>query len=102
MKIVLPSTSTRHSTTILSSVSSDGTINIYDLSLVPTCTTETADITEISPVVTYDSKGSRLICVALADGEADHQEQLTPEKGAKRKRETVSEGEEEEEWLGLS
>jgi protein MAK11 len=106
MRIALPSTSTRQSTTILSSVSSDGTINIYDLSLVPTCTTETVDITEISPVVTYDSKGSRLTCVALADGEVGHQEQPTPVKGAKRKRETVSEveeeEEEEEEWLGLS
>ncbi|KAH9981013.1 WD40-repeat-containing domain protein [Lactifluus volemus] len=102
MRIALPSTSTRQSTTILSSVSSDGTINIYDLSLVPTCTTETVDITEISPVVTYDSKGSRLTCVALADGEVGHQEQPTPVNGAKRKREMVSEVEEEEEWLGLS
>jgi len=99
IRIALPSTSPLHSTTILSTVSSDGTINVYDLSLLPSPTpTETTDIAEISPVVTYDSKGSRLTCVTLADGDVDHPEQQTPDKGVKRKRET----EEEEEWLGLS
>lgn len=63
--------------------------------------TETNDILEISPVATYDSKGSRLTCMTLADGEMSHLEQPTPEKGAKRDREPDSETEEEEEWLGL-
>ena len=84
-------------------MSSDGTINVYDLSLLPPPTpTETIDIAEISPVVTYNSKGSRLTCVTLADDDTGHQEQQTP--GVKRKRETEEEGEgegEEEEWLGL-
>jgi protein MAK11 len=85
-------------------VSSDGSINVYDLSLLPPSTpTERTVIAEIAPVVTYDSKGSRLICVTLAGCELDYPEETAPEKGAKRKREMVSEGEEEEEeWLGLS
>ncbi|KAH9987132.1 WD40-repeat-containing domain protein [Russula compacta] len=101
MRIALPST-LRDSTTILSAASSDGTINVYDLSLLPPPSpVEMADIPEISPVVTYDSKGSRLTCITLADGEMNHPEQ-EPENGAKRKRGLDSETEdEEEEWLGL-
>lgn len=102
IRIALPSTR-GDSTTILSSVSSDGTINVYDLSLLPhPAPTESSDIPEISPVATYDSKGSRLTCVTLAESEVDHPEQPTPEKGAKRKRDVDSEAEEEEEWQGLS
>ncbi|KAH9987501.1 WD40-repeat-containing domain protein [Russula vinacea] len=102
IRIALPSTR-GDSTTILSSVSSDGTINVYDLSLLPhPAPTESSDILEISPVATYDSKGSRLTCVTLAESEVDHPEQPTPEKGAKRKRDVDSEAEEEEEWQGLS
>ena len=101
IRIALPST-LRDSTTILSSVSSDGTVNVYDLSLLPSSTpTETSDISEISPVVTYDSKGSRLTCITLAEGDVDHSEH-TPAKGAKRKRDVDSEAEEEEEWEGFS
>jgi protein MAK11 len=86
----------------MSAVSSDGTINVYDLSLLPT--EIMAEIPEISPVVTYDTKGSRLTCVTLADGDMGHLEPATPEKGEKRTRESDSETEEEEEeeWLGLS
>jgi protein MAK11 len=81
-------------------VSSDGTINVYDLSLLPPSSpTEGTVIVEISPVITYDSKGSRLTCVTLAGCEVDYREETTPDKGTKRKRE---EEEEEEEWHGLS
>ena len=102
-KIALPST-TRRSTTVLSSVSSDGTINVYDLSLLPPPSlSEDIDIVETSPVVTYDSKGSRLTCVALADDDAGRLEQPEPTKGAKRVRESDSESSEaeEDEWEGL-
>ncbi|KAH9962668.1 WD40-repeat-containing domain protein [Russula dissimulans] len=101
IRIALPST-LRDSTTIMSTVSSDGTINVYDLSLLPSSVPkEEKEIPEIWPVTTYDSKGSRLTCVTLADGEMSNPEQLTPENGAKRKREVDSETEEEEEWEGL-
>jgi hypothetical protein len=103
IRVALPSTQ-RDSTTILSSVSSDGTANVYDLSLVPPpAPIAPSGIPEISPVVTYDSKGTRLTCVTLAEGEVDHAEQTSPEKVAKRKRESDSdaEEEEEEEWQGF-
>jgi protein MAK11 len=84
-------------------VSSDGTVNVYDLSLLPSSTPiEASGIPEISPVVTYDSKGSRLTCITLAEGDVDHPEPRTPEKGAKRKRDVDSEAEKEEEWEGFS
>ena len=62
-----------------------------------------SDIPEILPVVTYDSKGSRLTCVTLAEGDVDHAEQHSTEKVIKRKRESDSEAEEEdkEEWQGF-
>ncbi|KAF8489911.1 WD40-repeat-containing domain protein [Russula emetica] len=103
IRVALPSTR-RDSTTILSSVSSDGTVNVYDLSVLPPpAPIAPSDIPEISPVVTYDSKGTRLTCVTLAEGEVDHAEQTSSEKVAKRKRESDSEAgeEEEEEWQGF-
>jgi hypothetical protein len=103
IRVALPSTG-REPTTILSSVSSDGTVNVYDLSLLPPpapVAIEPSDVPEISPVVTYDSKGSRLTCVTLAEGDVDHAEQHSTEKVAKRKRESDSEAEEEEEWQGF-
>ncbi|KAF8273186.1 WD40-repeat-containing domain protein [Lactarius quietus] len=79
-KITLPSVKQRF-TTILSSVSSDGTINVYDLSLLPPPSlSEEIDIVETSPVVTYDSKGSRLTCVTLADGDVGQMEQMEQTK----------------------
>jgi protein MAK11 len=88
----------------LSSVSSDGTVNVYDLSLLPPpapVMIAPGDIPEITPLVTYDSKGSRLTCVTLAEGEVDNVKRPSPEKVAKRKRESDSEEEEEEEWEGF-
>jgi protein MAK11 len=85
-------------------VSSDGTINVYDLShLPPPSLSEEIDIVETSPVVTYDSKGSRLTCVTLADGDAGPPGQPEQSKGAKRERESESESSEveEDEWEGL-
>ena len=79
-------------------MSSDGTINVYDLSLLPPpSSSEKIDIVETSPVVTYDSKGSRLTCVTLADDDVGHLEQPVPTKGAKRERESDSESSEAEE-----
>ncbi len=76
---------------------------MYDLSLLPPpAQIQASEIAEISPVVTYDTKGSRLTCVTLAEGEEHHVEQPVPEKDAKRKRESDSEVEEHEEWQGFS
>ncbi|KAF9067183.1 WD40-repeat-containing domain protein, partial [Rhodocollybia butyracea] len=91
LDISLPSSgSSPTSTTILSTVSSDGNIHIYDLAEL-----EIAEQKEILPVATYDTKGTRLTCVALGEGE------LTSELGGKRKRERENGEEEEEEWGGI-
>ena len=101
IRVALSSTR-RDPTTILSSVSSNGTINVYDLSLLPPPTPiAPSNIPEISPVVTYDSKGTRFTCVTLAEGDADHAEQPSPEKVIKRKRHSEAEEDEEEEWQGF-
>ncbi len=93
----------RRSTTLLSSVSSEGTINIYDLSLLPPPSlSEKVDTVEISPVVEYDSKGSRLTCVTLADDDVEHLEEQMDNKGGKRGRELEESGEDEDEWEGLA
>ncbi|RXK37655.1 hypothetical protein M231_05067 [Tremella mesenterica] len=52
--------------TLLSSVSSDGLINVYDLSPVMEKSEETSQ-----PIATYDTKGSRLTCVVMADGKKE-------------------------------
>ncbi|KAL1407666.1 Protein mak11 [Vanrija albida] len=53
-------------TVLLTSVSSDGLINLYDMGQVATATAGEAD--DIKPVASYDTKGSRLVCVTMADG----------------------------------
>lgn len=50
-------------TTLLTTVSSDGFINLYDLRDMP-ATPET----ELTPVTSYDTKGSRLTTVFIAEG----------------------------------
>ncbi|KAI0272756.1 WD40-repeat-containing domain protein [Gloeopeniophorella convolvens] len=101
IRISLPSTS-RRSTVILSTVSSDGTLNVYDLSSLPLPTSlEANDIPQISPVVTYDSKGSRFTCITLAGGDTDHPDSPEHTTGDKRKREAEADEDEDhsDEWL---
>lgn len=54
-------------TTLLSSVSSDGLINLYDLAQVFEHT-DKGEENKLDPVGSYDTKGSRLTCCFLADG----------------------------------
>ena len=64
-----PSTAGLISTTIVCTVSSDGKIYLYDMANVPEHAGATK-IVELNPIEEYDSKGTRLTCVTLADGEA--------------------------------
>ncbi|KAJ7138804.1 WD40-repeat-containing domain protein [Mycena filopes] len=91
------------STTVVCTASSDGKIHIYDLAALPAASeTKTGTkVLEILPVATYDSKGTRLTCVTLADGEVEG-----GALGGKRKHEESDddddeEEEEEEEWGGV-
>ncbi|KAH9951092.1 WD40-repeat-containing domain protein [Amylocystis lapponica] len=69
LSIALPPSnpSELQSTTIVSTISSDGKVHIYDLASLPTSSKEK---TQIQPVAEYDTKGSRLTCLVLADGDA--------------------------------
>jgi len=69
LDIALPSSSTGlESTTVVCTVSSDGKIHLYDMATVPE-NPGTEKVIEINAVAEYDSKGTRLTCVTLADGE---------------------------------
>lgn len=57
-------------TTLLTSVSSDGFINLYDLAQIFE-NTDLAEENNLEPVGRYDTKGSRLTCCFLADGRKD-------------------------------
>ncbi|KAF6761772.1 WD40-repeat-containing domain protein [Ephemerocybe angulata] len=88
LEISLPEKSGRSSTTIVSTVSSDGNIHVYDINDVPNVS-EAKEIVKVSPVATYSTNGTRLTCLTLADGDVEG-----AEVGGKRKR---SEGEEDDE-----
>ncbi len=51
--------------TLFSSVSSDGKINVHDLSLA----FKTEGDEPIQPIASYDTKGSRLVCCTMAESE---------------------------------
>lgn len=74
-------------TVILTTVSSDGLINIYDL-CAATADREKGEENKVEPVASYDTKGTRLTCVYLADGQDGTKE-------IKVKEEEVSESEDE-------
>lgn len=101
LEIALPKESGRTSTTIACTVSSDGFINVYDIADVPQLAEESPPTPkQIQPLSSYDSKGTRLTCLALADGD------LESVKIGKRKRDEgeSDEGEEDFEtnWGGVN
>ena len=72
----------------MATISSDGKARVYDLARVPK-PVPGPGVETIEPVGEYDSDGSRLVCLALVDGD-DVEEEAVSVVG-KRKR-----GEEEE------
>ncbi|KAF9565924.1 WD40 repeat-like protein [Agrocybe pediades] len=88
LEIALPEASGRKSTTIACTVSSDGFVNVYDVAAVSKKSESTPQ--QIKPLGSYDSQGTRLTCVTLADGEVEGQ----PKAGdGKRKRTDDDDGE---------
>jgi len=61
----------RSSTTVVATVSSDGKMHVYDLARVPE---DSAEVAQIEPCGEYDSKGTRLTCITLAEGDAPSKE----------------------------
>ncbi|KAL6309384.1 WD40-repeat-containing domain protein [Sparassis latifolia] len=96
LSVALPPSvsSTRSSTTIVSTISSDGKIHIYDLAALPASSEEKI---QLNPVAEYDTKGTRLTCLALADGDIENSSNAT----GKRKRpeeEGDQSGEDDADW----
>ena len=85
IEIALPSSSGRVSTIIVCTVSSDGNVNLYDIAAISDQSSADTPqkIKQIGPLTTYDSKGTRLTCVTLADGNVD----IDSTVNGKRKRE---------------
>lgn len=110
MPIALPSpvADGRNHTTIVGTVSSDGKMHVYDLGALPTPESTPAaqgdtlplKVVELTPVAEYDTKGTRLTCLAIAESGVEEESVRT----TKRKLENeVDEGEgddddEEDEW----
>ena len=78
-------------TTNLATVSSDGWIHVYDMSTIPSLSSPSKNQVDIQPIARYDTKGTRLTCVTLADGDAEAGSEVV----GKRKREE-DEGEDED------
>ncbi|CAA7269264.1 unnamed protein product [Cyclocybe aegerita] len=92
LEMALPEASGRKSTTIAATVSSDGFINVYDIAAIPSSSENPSGLPKtIEPQTSYDSKGTRLTCITLADGDASS----APIAGSgKRKRDEDAEEEE--------
>lgn len=85
--------SDRSWTTIMSTVSSDGWIRIFDLAALDSIDEVDGgkDLKTLHAIAAYSTNGSRLTCCTLADGEA-------PVPGVTGKRKHPEEGESDEEF----
>jgi protein MAK11 len=86
-------------TIILCTVSSDGKIHVYDLALLPVDQKVGSDVLQISPVAEYDTKGTRLTCVTIADGEApEHAKSVNGKRKRGDEDSEIEDGDEDETW----
>ena len=65
LEVSLPNQTT---TTVVATISSDGKARVYDLAQVPKPVPK-SKVETIEPVGEYDSNGSRLVCLTLADSD---------------------------------
>ncbi|KAF8630537.1 hypothetical protein AX15_002858 [Amanita polypyramis BW_CC] len=121
--------STQKSTIIVCTASSDGRIRVFDLASLPVSgagvvngDSDNGKPVQIEPVAEYNTKGTRLTCLAVADGDAEHEEggetrkrkredeedEGANERGVEGEREdgeSIADGEDaehEEEWGSLA
>jgi len=78
-------------------ISSDGFVHLYDLSRVLKAPPAGEDPPKHEPVVSYDTKGSRLTCVAFAEGDMVAEAAEYRENGDDEKEESETDEEEEAE-----
>ena len=98
LPIALPKTTSngedvRATTTIVCTISSDGMIFVYDLAALPT---ETSEKLQLHPVAEYDTKGTRLTCLTVAEGRSAAGSMVV--NGKRKEREEDVDNEEEAEW----
>ncbi|KIJ21070.1 hypothetical protein PAXINDRAFT_96016 [Paxillus involutus ATCC 200175] len=84
----------REMTTIVCTISSDGKIFVYDLAALPA---KPEDNLQLRPLTEYDTKGTRLTCVTIAEGRPTGGSKPVNGK-RKHEEENGSEEEEENEW----
>lgn len=96
LPIALPTTSkgedAQEATTIVCTISSDGKIFVYDLAALPT---ETEEKMQLHPVAEYDTKGTRLTCLTVAEGRSAAGSTVV--NGKRKEREEDTDGGEEAE-----
>ena len=85
--IALPEGASRNSTTIVATISSDGKLRLYDLAALPSSSEEK---TQLEPIAEYDTKGTRLTCLTLADGDGAN----VPANGKRKRGDDEDEDEE--------
>lgn len=99
LHIALPTTTSksedeRATTTIVCTISSDGKIFVYDLAALPA---EIKEKLQLHPVAEYDTKGTRLTCLTVAEGRSAGRPTVVSGKRKEREKDTDNE-EEEAEW----
>ena len=97
--IALPKTTpksedARATTTIACTISSDGKIFVYDLAALPA---ETKEKMQLHPVAEYDTRGTRLTCLTVAEGRSAGGSTVVNGK-RKEREEDMDKEEEEAEW----
>lgn len=111
LSVALPAGSSRQSTTLIGTISSDGFVLIFDLASLPPPASESVSQTEstaephqLSHIANYDTKGSRLTCMTLADGEVSSTTESTTGKRKLNDRDdgVVRDDSEDEAWGGIS
>ena len=98
LHIALPKTRSksedaRETTTIVCTISSDGKIFVYDLAALPA---EAKEILQLHAVAEYDTKGTRLTCLTVAEGRSAGGSTVV--NGKRKEREQDTDNEEEPEW----
>ncbi|KIK93527.1 hypothetical protein PAXRUDRAFT_12597 [Paxillus rubicundulus Ve08.2h10] len=85
----------RGMTTIVCTISSDGKIFVYDLAALPA---KPDDNLQLHPLTEYDTKGTRLTCLTIAEGRPSGDSKPVNGKRKHEEEEDGSEEEEENEW----
>ena len=80
----------RETTVIACTISSDGKIFVYDLAPLPA---KTEEVTQLRPVAEYDTNGTRLTCLTVAEGRSTIVS--TPVSGKRKEREEDTDNEDE-------